>query len=319
MKSSSKIPASSLSHLIATLDVKAVTLTERSLSADRNLVIKAHDLPGIYYVLEGIGFIYLYNDPPIKISAHTLIIVPPNCPFRLEVFNDEEQVRTRAAIKSGYCLKTIDHISSSSNRPAEPKTLMICGLFKTVYGSTSGLFETLSGPIIQSFSSIDQIDDKLKIAMAELKSQQVGSDAMTAALLKQVIVAVVRKSLDATHVWLERFSMLSDPKIAQAFAEMVAQPCKAHSIHSLAETACLSRSAFIVRFTNAIGRSPMMVLRDLRMRQAASHLSAGNISLEQVIRNTGYASSGSFCRAFKQAYGVDPTVYRQSTQEQKSA
>lgn len=318
MKSDSRISAWSLSRLIATLDVKAVTLSQCVLSSDCNVVIKAHDLPGIYYVLEGIGYIYLFNDPPIKIFAHTLIIVPPNCPFRLEVFNDEELVRMRAATKIGSGSKKIDKYSDYSDRGDEPKTVMICGLFKAAYGSTPDLFETLSGPTIQNFSATDQLDAKLKIAMAELGSQEIGSGAMTAALLKQVIVAVVRKSLESMHVWVERFSMLSDPKIAQAFAEMVAQPYKAHSIHSLAETACLSRSAFIVRFTNAIGRSPMMVLRDLRMRQAANHLSAGNISLEQVIRNTGYASSGSFCRAFKQAYGVDPAVYRKSVQDQKS-
>ena len=63
----------------------------------------------------------------------------------------------------------------------------------------------------------------------------------------------------------------------------------------------------------------MMVLRDLRMRQAAADLLSGNISLEQVIRNTGYASSGSFSRAFKQAYGVDPSAYRKSAEDHKSA
>lgn len=318
MKSASRISAWGLNHLIATLDVKAVALSEHLLSPDCNLVMKGHESPGIYYVLEGIGFMYLLNGPPVKIFTHTLIIVPPNCPFRLEVFNDEEHVNIRGEIKSGDGLKRVGNTSRFIYGHSEPKTVMICGRFKTLYGSTSDIFETLSGPIIQNFSAIDKLDDKLKIAMAELLSQEIGAGAMTAALLKQIIVAVVRKSLDSMHVWVERFSMLSDPKIAHAFAEMVAQPSKAHSIYSLAETACLSRSAFIVRFTSAFGRSPMMVLRDLRLREAATHLSAGDISLEQVFRNTGYASSGSFSRAFKQAYGIDPSAYRKSTQDHKS-
>lgn len=298
MKSVSRISAWSLDRLIATLDVEAVSLCEIHLSPDCNIVMKGHESPGIYYVLEGMGFMYLHNEPPVSIFAHTLIIVPPNYPFRLAVSNDE---------------------GSFTDGHDKPKTLIICGLFKTLCGSRSDIFGTLSGPIIQNFSAVDQLDAKLKIAMTELMSQEIGAGAMTAALLKQVIVALVRKSLDSMQVWVERFSMLSDPKIAHAFAEMVAQPSKAHSIHSLAETACLSRSAFIVRFTSAIGRSPMMVLRDLRMRQAAADLLSGNVSLEQVIRNTGYASSGSFSRAFKQAYGVDPSAYRKSTQDHKSA
>lgn len=306
MKSSPEISAWNLNHLIAALDVKAVALSERVLSPGCDLLMKGHEASGIYYVLEGAGIMYLHNDPPLKISTHTLIIVPPNYPFRLEV------------LKFGDDLKSSDKIFPLVEAHAEPKILMMCGLFKALYGSTSDLFETLSGPIIQNFSAIDQLDTKLKIAMAEFISTEIGASAMTSALLKQVIVALVRKSLDSRHVWVERFSMLSDPKIAHAFAEMVAQPSKVHSIHTLAETACLSRSAFMVRFANAIGRSPMMVLRDLRMRQAATDLLAGNLSLDHVIRNTGYASRGSFSRAFKEAYGVDPSAYRKSTQDHKS-
>jgi AraC-like DNA-binding protein len=317
MKSASGISAWNLNHLIAALDVKAVALSERVLSPGCNLVTTGHASPGIHYVLEGTGLMYFHNDPPFKICAHTLIIAPPNCPFRLEVFSDE-QVDMRAELEGGDGLEVTDQILRLTDGHAEPKILMICGLFKTSCGSTSELFETLPGPIILNFSAIDRLDAKLKIAMREFISKEIGAGAMTAALLKQVIVALVRKSLDSMHVWVERFSMLSDPTIAHVFAEMVAQPGKVHSIHTLAETACLSRSAFIVRFTNAIGRSPMMVLRDLRMRQAAADLLAGNISLDHVSRNTGYASRSSFSRAFKEAYGVDPSAYRKSTQGHES-
>jgi AraC family transcriptional activator of mtrCDE len=174
------------------------------------------------------------------------------------------------------------------------------------------LFETLSAPIVETFCAGDQLDVKLKSAMAELAAQEIGCGAMTGALLKQVIVALVRKSLSSMNGWVERFSMLSDPHIARAFAAMVAQPGKAHTIHTLAEAACLSRSAFMARFTSAVGRSPMAVLREVRMRQAAADLEAGNMSIDQVIRNTGYASRSSFVRAFRQAYGMDPSGYRAS-------
>jgi AraC family transcriptional activator of mtrCDE len=71
-----------------------------------------------------------------------------------------------------------------------------------------------------------------------------------------------------------------------------------------------SRSAFMARFTSTIGRSPMLVLRDLRMQQTASRLAATELTIDQVAGNAGYASRSSFARAFKTAYGVDPTDYR---------
>lgn len=319
MKSVSKISAPDLNRLIAVLDVQVVTLAECLVSPGYSLVTGGHESPGIHYVLEGTGLMYLRNEPPLKVEPHTLVIVPPNCPFRLEVLKGDEQPGTTEAVNAADNVKLIDSIYRVKVGEAGPKIIMICGYFKTLYGSSMDLFETLSAPIVENFSAGDHLDTRLKMAMAELISQEIGSGAMTGALLKQVIVALVRKSLSSMNVWVERFSMLSDPQIAHAFADMAAQPGKAHTIHTLAETACLSRSAFMARFTNAIGRSPMLVLRDLRMRQAATDLASGNMSIDHVIRNAGYASRSSFTRAFKQAYGVDPSSYRESTQASKAA
>ncbi|GAB3427559.1 AraC family transcriptional regulator [Massilia solisilvae] len=319
MKSVSRISGPDLNRLIAVLDVQVVGLSECLVSPGYNLVLGGHEFPGIHYVLEGTGWMYVRNDPPVKVEPHTLVILPPNCPFRLEVINDGGQPGSTAAINGADNMKLVDSIRRFTAGNAGPQTVMICGFFKTLYGSSMDLFETLSAPIIENFCAGDQLDAKLKIAMAELMSQEIGSGAMTGALLKQVIVALVRKSLSSMKVWVERFSMLSDPQIAHAFADMVAQPGKAHTVHTLAETACLSRSAFMVRFNNAIGRSPMMVLRDLRMRLAATDLAAGSLSMDHVIRNSGYASRSSFARAFKEAYGVDPSSYRESTLASKGA
>lgn len=56
----------------------------------------------------------------------------------------------------------------------------------------------------------------------------------------------------------------------------------------------------------------MTVLRDLRMRQAAEQLTSSAVTVEEIIRHAGYASRSSFVRAFRKAYGVDPSSYRQA-------
>jgi AraC family transcriptional activator of mtrCDE len=319
MKSVSNISTADLNRLIVALDVQIVTLAECLVSPGYKLVMGEHACPGIHYVLEGTGFMYLRNHAPVKVEPHTLVIVPPRCPFQLEVFDSEELPGATEAIKGADIMQVVDSVYRFAAGDGGPKTVLICGYFKTLYGASMELFETLSAPIVETFCAGDQLDVKLKSAMAELVAQEVGCGAMTGALLKQVIVALVRKSLSSMNGWIERFAMLSDPHIARAFAEMVAQPGKAHTIHTLAETACLSRSTFMARFTNAVGRSPMAVLRDVRMRQAAAELAAGNMSIDQVIRNSGYASRSSFARAFRQAYGVDPSGYRESVLDEKRA
>lgn len=312
MKSVPTISTADLSRLIAALDVQIVTLAECLVSPGYNLVMGGHPCPGIHYVLEGTGLMYLRNEAPVKVEPHTLVIVPPDCPFRLEVFKGDESPGATEPVTGADHMNIVDSVYRFTAGNEGPRTVLICGYFRTLYGASMDLFETLAAPIVEKFCADDRLDVKLKCAMDELVAQEIGYGAMTGALLKQVIIALVRKSLGSMNVWIERFAMLSDPQVARVFADMVAQPGKGHTVHTLAETACLSRSAFVARFTNVIGRSPMAVLREVRMRQAAADLAAGNMSIDQVIRNTGYASRSSFARAFRQAYGMDPSGYRES-------
>ena len=98
----------------------------------------------------------------------------------------------------------------------------------------------------------------------------------------------------------------------EPIADMVARPGAAHTVQSLAYSASLSRSAFMARFSEIFGRSPMAILRDLRMRQAALDLTTTTTPVDVVAHNAGYESRSSFVRAFRKAYNVDPSEYRQS-------
>jgi AraC family transcriptional activator of mtrCDE len=76
---------------------------------------------------------------------------------------------------------------------------------------------------------------------------------------------------------------------------------------TLAQTAGLSRSAFMARFVSAVGHSPIAALRQLRMKQAAHMLAVGTRSVEQIADAVGYSSRSSFIRAFRHVYGYIPT------------
>ena len=151
---------------------------------------------------------------------------------------------------------------------------------------------------------------RLKAALAEMIAGDIGMEAMTTSALKQVLLMLLRKSLISIPVWDGRFSMFSDPQMSHAFAQMVARPGGPHSVQSLAQLVGLSRSAFMSRFTRVIGKSPMAVLRGLRMRQAAALLMGDRLSIEQISRVVGYASRSSFFRAFRKVYGIEPSEYR---------
>ena len=196
------------------------------------------------------------------------------------------------------------------NEKAE--VVQICGFFNASFGQSVGLFRDLREPVVEQFEPSDKIDGKLREAMNELLSQEVGMGAMTASLLKQVIIALARRSLKSSQSWMDRFSILADRQVTRAFADMVGCPGAAHTVQSLASSASLSRSAFMARFSEIFGRSPMAILRDLRMRQAALDLMTTTTPVDVVAHHAGYKSRSSFVRAFRKAYNVDPSEYRQS-------
>ena len=60
---------------------------------------------------------------------------------------------------------------------------------------------------------------------------------------------------------------------------------------------------------NPTGLHALVVLRELRMHQAAKLLQAGMLTIDQVARAVGYNSRSSFSRAFRQARGAERKVH----------
>jgi AraC family transcriptional activator of mtrCDE len=307
--SASKLSADDLNNLMRALEIDVVSLREilvpRGYRAEMGMI----DTPGIHYNLKGCGRISIDGGPDMPLMPHLLVIVPPNTPFSIEVDGEDGAIRRM----SRDCWKRDDEGILRIAVPEEtPEVVQICGFFNASFGQSVGLFRDLREPVVEQFEPSDRIDGKLREAMNELLSQEVGTGAMTASLLKQVIIALARRSLKSSQSWTDRFSILADRQITRAFSDMVARPGAPHTVKSLARSANLSRSAFMARFSDVFGRSPMAVLRDLRMRQAALDLTTTTTPVDIVAHNAGYESRSSFVRAFRKVYDVDPSEYRQS-------
>src|SRR5262245_35173927 len=302
---------SELEILLAMLEVDVITLTECLVSRNWQLSFPASETVGIHYNLEGIGEMCVGTGPAIPLTPHTLVITPPRQPFRIYAATGQGAA-SRAEVlearwKSGDVSGTAKRISAGSS---DPEVIMICGCFHASYGSSIDLFATLASPIVERFDATDQLGYRLEAALAELVDRQVGMEAMATALLKQVLITLLRRSLSSGDLRPEQFSILSDPQVTRAFARMAANPGARHSVTTLSETAGLSRSPFMARFTGAVGCSPMEALRQLRMRRASNLLTANVLSIEQIAHAIGYASRSSFSRAFRRAFGNDPAEYR---------
>lgn len=302
------ISPSDVDTLLSALEVRFVALTECVVSPGYALDLSGTDAPGLHYNLVGSGTLHVQGEPPIHLAPHRLIVVPPNSAFRIEGASMPPLTTVDARLQDQRGL-----MRRFAAGGGEPEIILICGFFHATYGSRADLFEGLRSPICEQFDPSDRLDETLKSAMTELVAQEVGSSAMSEALLKQVIVALVRRSLSSMSQWVERFAILRDPHVARAFSMMAADPGAPHTVQRLARSVGLSRSAFMARFAEVTGQSPMRILRDLRMRHAAQLLRTTKLSIEEIVRNVGYESRSSFVRAFRRSYGRDPSNFRVHT------
>ena len=290
-----------LDALLNTLSVDFVRLAECLVSPGWRLMLSASEYPAIHYCLAGGGQIIVEGLAPIKLQPHTLVVVPSGRRFFIDATTESEPVMNKTAV-AGRFQAFEDGLMrrvKAGNEP--PQAIVICGYFRACYGASADLFCAPAKIIVEQFSADDRLDLMLRTALDELIAQEVGMGFMAATSMKQVLVMLLRRSLKSGDLWAERFPLLSDRHIARAFADMVVRPGHAHSVRELADTAGLSRSAFVVRFTQIFKKAPMTVLRDLRMRQAAALMATGTLSLDQVAHAVGYASRGGFFRAFKKS------------------
>ncbi|MBR1170120.1 AraC family transcriptional regulator [Bradyrhizobium liaoningense] len=312
-----RISRQDLDRLMNTLDITFVRLSQCVLAAGGYLPVDCADASTFYYCLRGGGFLLLDGETPIRLTPHTLVIVPPG--RAMTIAATEHPTRLRNV---GKCCEGAFAPGSSYRHTvgtSQPTLVLACGTFRASYGPALDLFASLATPIVETFDLRDQLHQVVACAIAQLPSQDGGVGPMSAALLKLVLLALLRRCQVSTKAWVEGFAILSDPPIARAFAEMASRPALPHSIQSLSRTAGLSRSAFMARFSAAVGEAPMSLLRRLRMRHAAELLSANALSIDQVALNVGYRSRSSFTRTFRGYYGSDPSEYRSKAQGARSA
>lgn len=307
-----RISRQDLDKLMTTLDVTFVSLSECALAAGAHLAVARAAASTIHYCLRGAGFILLDDETPIRLTPHTLVIVPPG--RAMTITTTEHPTAPRNAGKHNNGCFTPGSSQRHTVGDGEPTLVLACGSFRANYGPALDLFASLVTPIVETFDVHDQLDQVIAYAMAELAAQDVGGGPISATLLKLVLLALLRRCLVSTNAWVERFSILSDPPIARAFAEMASRPSVPHTVQSLSHAVGLSRSAFMARFSAAFGESPMSLLRRVRMRRAADLLAANALSIDQVALNAGYQSRSSFTRTFRRYYGSDPSEYRARAQ-----
>ncbi len=300
--------ADELDRLLTTLAVRLHACSVCQIQRGWGLAYSAFDAITIHFVLAGQGTWRVGTGPVLPFTARSALVVPAHQPHVLGGLGPGIQL-VRA---DEHCSMLGDGLVSFTAGDGSRDALMLCGMISASHNSAFGLFDLLREPLIQDFSADPGMSPVFELMLAEVIKPVLGTQAMTEVLMKQGLIALLRRHLlhDGTDSPL--FTALHHPRLARAVLAILDQPAASHSVGSLADLAGMSRASFAEHFSSAFQQGPIDFVQKVRLRIAARLLITTDLPLKVIAQTVGYASHPSFTRAFSKSYGVEPLSFRRA-------
>lgn len=134
----------------------------------------------------------------------------------------------------------------------------------------------------------------------------VGVNESANALLRQVVLAVLRYAAKAGNDLPALRSLRQDAGVAPALRAIHTEPSRDWSVPQLAALCHMSRTAFCERFGESTGEAPLRYLTQWRMAKARQLLADPSLSLDQVAERVGYSNAFAFSKAYKRETKASP-------------
>ena len=128
------------------------------------------------------------------------------------------------------------------------------------------------------------------------------------------LTAEDRTVVVSDHVLVERSSSLSGRshgKIVTRAKEFIKHnACNGISVTDVVKHLGVSRRTLEIRIRYATGRSVLDLIRKVRMRNICRLLTTTDLSLSEIITQSGYNLAGNVSTFFKKTYGMTMRQYR---------
>lgn len=125
-----------------------------------------------------------------------------------------------------------------------------------------------------------------------------------------LLLEVLRAYVDQAVLPAGWLRLLADERLRPALDLMHAAPGKPWGLRELARAAAMSRTSFAERFRTVAGVPPLTHLARWRMMLAQRALRDGDVRVEELAAELGYASGSAFSTAFTREVGESPLRYR---------
>lgn len=298
---------SSLDRLLATLDVQLHGFAVCEVGPGARLTFEAMNVIVVHYVLAGEGLLEVEGAAAAAIAAGSILVVPANRRQALAA-GQAATIDIPAADNCAAVVEGLLKFDAADGASGELRT--ICATVTANCGGTFGLFDGLAQPIVDDATDVPAVQRAFEMLAEERARPDIGTHALTGSLMRQCLVLLVRRHLRRGSSSSPFFAALADPRLAKAVALVLQRPAARLTLADLAAAAGMSRTAFSKAFAEAFAETPIEFVQKARLHRAAQLLAATELPVKVVAASLGFGSRSHFSRAFRRAYGADPSTYR---------
>ncbi len=307
-----------IDRLLMTLDVSLDAFAICEVDRGLQLVARPCNEIEVHYVLAGTMYLTVPGHPPITCGAGSIVLVPPHLAQTIGA----EESPGRHLLAKENCASSPNGMlrfdgTAGNGTPGDLR--FVCGLITANISGSFGLLDAVRKPIVEDLSDVPIVRASYELMAAELANPDLGSRALTGALMKACVLVLLRRHFGRSDHETSLLSTLRDPRLGKAVTAVLDKPSARHSVAALASTAGMSRSAFAREFSHAFAMSPMEFVAKTRLHHAAELLRSTNMPVKVIAASIGFSSRSHFSRAFRDCYGEDPSSFRRSAGQEATA
>ncbi|MDM5179232.1 AraC family transcriptional regulator [Massilia sp. DJPM01] len=193
--------------------------------------------------------------------------------------------------------------------PAQPGGAdMTCSSVEFGLGLGNPLVQALPGLMLVPLADAPGLQAILDVFFDEAFNTKQGQSAALRRLAELVLILTIRHALERGLLKSGMMSGLADPRLSKTLQAIHDRPAEAWTLHSMADTAGMSRARFAHHFQRVVGAPPGDYLNQWRISVAQSLLLRGK-SLGLIADEVGYGSATALTRAFTGRVGLSPTSW----------
>ena len=258
-------------------------------------------------MLEGRSQLEIKGHPAITLEQGDFVLIPAASEFYLASI---EPLAADAPETTPQMVAPGEVWIGDQQHPAEVQTLIGYCQFGA---PDAGLIVSLLPQFIHVRGE-SRLTMLVQLVMDECRTPRPARHVVLQRLLELLLIEALR-SMAICNACPGVMSGLADERLAGAIRAIHARPADNWTVAGLAKAAALSRSAFFVRFRQAIGVAPMVYLLTWRMALAKNLLRDKSMTVADVAERVGYSSASSFSVAFTRYVGISPGKYEQEERE----